>query len=340
MSGNKQMYFAADDDHAAWLDQVREDILDADLPIIDAHHHLWQREPPPYLFHEFLADVSTGHNVVASVYAECHSMYRATGPEEMKPVGETEFTTGVAAMSDSGTFGPARICRATTGSVDAMLGAGVRPVLEAHVAAGGGRFRGVRISAPFHGDLYTHVDGPDYLSRAPVREAIGVLDAMGLSLDVWVYHPQLTQVSELARAFPGLTIILNHYGAPILGGEFRNRQDEVFADWQRDITALGAHPNVFIKLGAMVLRASDRSDPDLPPTSDDIARAWGRWTDAAIEAFSPARAMFESNFPVHKRYCSYPVLWNAFKKMSAACSRDERRALFAGSAQRAYRIEL
>ena len=340
MPGNKNMYFAGGDTHDAWLASVQEEVLEPDLPIVDAHHHLWMREPPPYLLREYLADIDSGHNVVATVFAECHSMYRASGPEAMRPVGESEFTAGIAAMCESGAFGNTRVCSATTGSVDMMLGAGVRPVLEAHVAAAGGRFRGVRVSAPFHGDLFTHVDGPDYLTRTPVREAIGVLNDMGLSLDVWVYHPQLAQIVDLARDFPDLTIILNHYGVPILGGEFRGKEDVVFADWSRDMSVIGAHDNVYIKLGAMVFRSADRSDPDKPPSSDDIVRAWRRWTDHAIQAFTPARAMFESNFPVHKRYMSFQVLYNAFKKMAQAYSDDERRDLFAGAAIRAYRMEI
>lgn len=334
------MYFAGGEDHAAWLDLHKEEILDPDLPIIDAHHHLWLREPPAYLLPEYLDDIYSGHNVVASVFAECHSMYRSSGPEALRPVGETEFTTGVGAMSDSGVFGPARVCRATTGAVDMMLGAEVEPVLEAHLAAGGGRFRGVRVSAPYYGDLYTHVDGPDYLTYAPVRQAIGVLARMRLSLDVWVYHTQLAQVVDLARAFPDLTIILNHYGAPILGGPFKGKEDEVFNAWAAAMSEISQYENVFIKLGAMVIRKSDRTNAELPPSSDDIVRAWGRWTDHAIAAFTPARGMFESNFPVHKRYVSFAVLYNAFKKMAQAYSRDERHDLFAGAAKRAYRIEL
>ena len=340
MAGNHNMFFAGGGEHDAWLALREEEILDPDLPIVDAHHHLWLREPPPYLLREYVADITTGHNVVASVFAECHSMYRASGPEAFRPVGETEFTTGIAAMADSGVFGSARICRATTGAVDCSMGGDVRPVLEAHVAAGRGRFRGVRVSAPYHGDLHTTVDGPDYLGYPAVREAIGVLDDMGLSLDVWVYHTQLDQVVDLAKSFPNLTIILNHYGAPILGAEFKGREDEVFTDWQASMNAIGKCENVYIKLGAMVLRSSDRSDPDLPPSSDDVVRAWGRWTDHAIQAFTPARAFFESNFPVHKRYVSFAVLYNAFKKMAAGYSQTEREDLFAGSAMRAYRFDL
>jgi len=108
--------FAPDD---AWLArQPRELVLDPDLPIIDTHHHLWHRPDHRYLLDECLADVRTGHNVVATVFVECHAMYRADGPAELRPVGETEFVAGVAAMSASGIYGPARVAAGIVGFAD------------------------------------------------------------------------------------------------------------------------------------------------------------------------------------------------------------------------------
>ena len=338
MTEYNHFYFTDSSEHDAWLGRVQEKILDPELPIVDAHHHLWMREPPPYLFREYLADVSTGHNVVATVFAECRSMYRKSGPVEMRPVGESEFVAGIAAMSDSGRFGPTQICKVMFGAVDMTLGAAVEPVLDAHEAASGGRFRGIRAEAAHHPGVFSIRDDPGYLRQPPVRVAIDCLAKRGLSLDIWVFHTQLDQVTELAEIHPDLTIILNHFGAPILGGPFKGKSEEVFADWQQSILTLAQHENVVFKLGALPMRKSARSDPDLPPTSDDIAGAWKPWTEAAIDAFSPARCMFESNFPVDKRHYSYPVLWNAFKKLASGCSESEKRDLFAGTAERAYRI--
>ena len=338
MASADHFYFTNSSDHDAWLDSRREDILEPELPIIDAHHHLWMRQPPPYLFREYLADVASGHNVVASVFAECHSMYRRTGPEAFRPVGESEFVAGIAAMSESGLFGPAQICKVMFGAADLTLGSEVEQVLEAHEVASGGRFRGVRAEAAWHPGVASPMDRPGYLKEPAVRQAIDCLMRRGHSLDIWVFHPQLQEVIELARDFPGLTIILNHFGVPILGGPFKGKADEVFADWRRDIEAMGELENVYFKLGALPMRKVDRSDPDLPPSSDDIASAWQRWTEVAISSFSPSRCMFESNFPVDKRHYSYPVLWNACKKLAAPYSEDEKRELMAGAAQRAYRI--
>jgi len=333
-------YFTNSSDHETWLSQIQENILEPDLPIIDAHHHLWMQQPPPYLFREYLADISTGHRVIASVFAECHSMYRPNGPEAMRPVGETEFVAGVAAMSESGVFGDARICSVMFGAADLSLGDQIDPVLEAHEIAGGGRFRGIRAQAAYHPGLPGPIDRPNYLQETAVRAGIARLAARGHSLDIWVFHPQLDEVAELAEAFPDLTIILDHFGLPILGGPFKRRADEVFSDWRSSIERIGKYENINIKLGALSMRKADRLDPDLPPNSDDIARAWKPWTEVAINAFTPARCMFESNFPVDKRHYSYPILWNAYKKLASPYSAQERQDLMAGTARRAYRMGL
>ena len=326
-----------------WLARYTEEIIEPELPIVDPHHHLWVREGHTYLMPELLADVGSGHNIVATVFAECHSMYRAWGPDELRPVGETEFVAGVAAMAESGTFGPARLCAAMFGGADLTLGSRVEPVLEAHLRAAGGRFRGIRYSTGWDASekIRSIVPKANMLADAKVREALGVLQRMGLSFDSWVYHTQLPEVAAVAAAFPDLTIVLNHLGSPILGGPYAGRREDVFVEWERGIREVARHPNVFVKLGALPIRlpGSGNQDRTLPPDSQEVAAAWRPWIETCIEAFGPARAMFESNFPVQKRWCSYQVVWNAFKRLAARASAEEKRDLFFGAAARAYRLD-
>lgn len=317
--------------------------MEPDLPIIDAHHHLWFRDGAPYLFPELLKDLGSGHNIVATVFAECHSMYRSSGPEAMRPVGETEFVAGVAAMSDSGQFGSTRACRALFGSVDLALGSAAEDVLNAHVAASGGRFRGIRASACWHLDPSLHRVVPDegVLLRPASMDVFSVLDRMRLVLDVWVYHTQLAEVMAIADRYPGLAIVLDHFGTPILGGPYRGRKDDVFKEWSHDLTELARRPNVTLKLGALPIRlAGSMVDRSRPPSSPEVEAAWRPWFDTAIRAFGANRCMFESNFPVHKNWCSYAVHWNACKRLAAGASMSERQTLFAGTADRVYRIGL
>jgi L-fuconolactonase len=326
----------------AWLERVREEIIEPDLPIIDPHHHLWMRNGYRYLIPELAEDLNSGHNIVSTVFAECHSMYRPDGPEEERSLGETEFVTGCAAMAASGAFGPAKACAAMFGRVEMPTGARVRPVLEKHLERSAGRFKGVRYSTGWDASdrIPNTVPTEGMLVSPSVVEAAEVLAEMRLSLDVWLYHPQLPDVADLASRLPKLTIILNHIGSPILGGPYRDKRDEVYQDWRRLIVEVAKHENVYVKLGAMPIRMPDFSgDRSLPPASQEIADAWRPWMEVCIEAFGAARSMFESNFPVQKRWSSYQTTWNAFKRIASGATDGEKRDLFAGAAMRAYRLD-
>ena len=325
-----------------WLAMLQEDVLEPELPIIDPHHHLWLRSGYTYLMPELAADLASGHNIIATVYAECHSMYRKDGADGQRSLGETEFVRGQAAMSNSGEFGKARACDVMFGNVDLTLGGAVEPILEQHIEASGGRFRGVRLSSGWHADdkIGNVAAQPQLLLDPRVNEAVAVVKRLGLSLDCWLYHPQIDEVAQLADAHPDLTIILNHVGSPILGGPYRGKTDDVFKQWKAAIIRLGKRDNVFVKLGALPIRMpSYEGDRSLPPSSQEVAAAWQPWMETCIEAFGPSRSMYESNFPVQKRWCSYQVCWNAFKRISAGASAAEKTDLFAGAAARAYRME-
>ena len=322
-----------------------ETVLDPDLPIIDTHHHLWDRPDHRYLLHEFLADLGSGHNVVATVFLECHAMYRAAGPEAMRPVGQTEFVAGVAAMSDSGNYGATRVAAGIVGFADLTLGDRVEPVLEANIHAGGGRFRGVRHSAAWDADPVIGNSGTAsglHLMRQPgFRAGFARLVALGLSFDAWVFHPQLGDVIELARAFPAATIITGHCGGPLGYGAYADKRDEVFAAWKPQILELAKCPNVSMKLGGMMMRlaAYDYNAQPAPPSSDELAKLWRPYIETCIDAFGAQRCMFESNFPVDKMGIGWLALWNAFKRIAAGASAAEKQALFHGTARRVYRID-
>lgn len=327
-----------------WLAKRIEDIIEPDLPIIDAHHHLWDQPGRRYLFDDLLDDVRSGHNIRATIFAQCHAMYRCDGPDAMKPIGETEFVNGAAAQSASGAYGPARLCAGIVGSVDLLLGDGVTPVIEAHIRAGNGRFRGIRARTAWHesGEIRTADIPPDMLANPVSRRAIGCIQKAGLTYDIWAYHSQLEEVFDVCRAFPDLTTIVNHSGGPILIGPYAGKYQEVFADWKNGVRKLARLPNVFMKLGGMGMRfgGNDFNTRPLPPTSEDLARAWQPYVEACIEAFGATRCMFESNFPVDKAMCSYSILWNGFKRMTASCSPAERTSLFSGTAAAVYKIDI
>ena len=327
-----------------WLDRHKEPILEPELPIVDPHHHLWDRPGWRYLLDELLADTGSGHNIVATVYVQARSMLRASGPQEMRPVGETEFVNGIAAMSASGGYGKTRACAAIVGHADLALGARVESVLAAHLRAGGDRFRGIRHITAWDADsslLNPNYSPPPRLLAEPrFREGLAVLGRLGLSFDAWLYHPQIGELTELAQVVPQTKIVLNHVGGPIGTGAYAGKHAQVFPGWAASIKALAACPNVHVKLGGLGMRMFGFTHDlgELPPSSEELAAAWRPYIETCIAAFGPQRAMFESNFPVDKGSCGYAALWNAFKRITSGCSTAEKAALFAGTATEFYRL--
>jgi predicted TIM-barrel fold metal-dependent hydrolase len=329
-----------------WLGLRKEEVIDPTRPIVDPHHHLWDRGGQRYLIGDMSADIASGHNVIATVYVEARSMYRAGGPEALRPVGEVEFANGAAAMSASGGYGPARVCAGIVGHANLLLGEAAREVLEAEIAAGQGRFRGIRHSSAWDGDANVagmYATRPKGLLLDPTfRKGFACLAPLGLSFDAWLFHPQIIELTDLARAFPDTQIVLDHCGGPIGIGSYANRREEIFAGWKASIREIAKCPNVVVKLGGLAMRllGYDFHERPMPPSSEDAAAAWRPYIETCIEAFGPQRAMFESNFPPDKGQCSYQVIFNAFKRIAAQYGEAEKTALFAKTATDFYRLKL
>ena len=347
---------------------MAEAILEPDLPIVDPHHHLWDRptailqnlppsehgfmdiirNTPRYLVDELLKDLKSGHNIRGTVYMECGAMYRADGPEALRCVGETEFVGGVAAMTASGIYGDVRACAGIVGHVDLRLGAGVvEDALRSHIAAGHGRFRGIRQSASYDAD--PGVLGPLSGRAAPglyldpkFREGFAVLRKLGLSFDAWLLEPQLPDLIDLARAFPDTTIVLDHVGTPLGIGTYAGKREERFGVWKDNIRTLAKCENVVVKVGGLPMPFAGwkKRMAEADPPSEMLAEQWKPYVLTCIDAFGPARSMFESNFPVDRFGCDYVSLWNAFKRIAKDYSAGDKSALFSGTAKRVYRVNI
>ena len=332
-------------DRDAWLELTTEDAIDPGLPICDPHHHLWDRPGDRYMIDEVTSDLGSGHNVVQTLFVECGSMYRALEPGKMRSVGEVDFVRGIAAQSDSGLYGPSRVAAGIVGFADLNLGAAVAPVLEALDSAGSGRFRSIRHACSW--DAFEELQSarsshPGMMADAKFREGFDVLQRMGYGFDALVYHPQLSELADLAGAFPDAVIILNHIGRPLGVGPYAGRRDEVFQVWKKDMTALAERPNVVVKVGGLGNQVSgfDWHTRSVPPDSTELAETTAPYYLHTIEAFGPERCMFESNFPVDKNSYSYTVVWNSFKRMTASFTAAEKTQLFHDTAATAYRLPL
>ena len=332
---------------ADWLAQTQEPVLEPDLPICDPHHHFWVHRPrlayQQYLLAELAEDINSGHNVRSTVFIDARSEYRTYGPEELRSVGEVEFVQKLADESASGTYGPARAAAAIIGRADLKLGEEVRPVLEALQAASPNRFRGVRHMVGW--DPSPEVmdwDIQGVLATDGYRTGGRILAEMGFLLENYLYVSQLDELADFANAVPDLTIVLNHLGGLARGGPDADRDDEVLAEWRRGVANVARCPNIIMKLGGLGRKTVGEpwSEREVPVGSGELADSLAPLMNYCIEQFGPDRCMFESNFPVDKVFCSYNVLYNAFKRLSRGYSASERAAMFHDTAARVYSIDV
>lgn len=333
---------AADDsDRTAWLASGAEAALEPALAICDPHHHLWAHDGDRYLMPELLADAGSGHNVVSTVFVECGQAYRTDGPEELRPVGETEFV--VDAVHGAGESGRS-LLKGIVAFADLRLGPAVEPVLEAHRAAGDGRFRGIRHAAAWDAspEIRNHRTDPvgDLIEQPAFVEGVRTLGRLGLTYDIWSYHSQLDAVVALAAAAPGTTVIVDHLGGPLGVGPYAGLHDDVLSYCRERLAELAEHPNAVLKLGGigMTIFGQRWHRRPRPPSSAEVADRWTPHVNWCIDRFGPDRCMFESNFPPDRASFPYAVLWNVFKRMTAHRPDDERRALFHDTATRVYSL--
>ena len=342
---------------------MTEAIIEPDLLIIDPHHHLWDLRPMLPMFpephHPFIAAIipnayytfdqlhshmTSGHNIIGTVYMECGAFYNGAYGEALKTVGEIEFVNGVAAQSASGLYGPAGYCAGIVGHADLMRGSGAGEVLDA-LQATSRRFRGIRHAAAWDRDpavLGAPFHHPEGLYRdTTFRQGFAELGKRGLTFDAWLLEPQLPDVIDLARAFPDQPICLDHVGTPVGVASYKGTLHERFDTWRHNIKELAKCENVVVKLGglAMAFCALPEDGPCAGHSSEHLAALWRPYIETCIEAFGPQRAMFESNYPVDYWGADYAVLWNAFKRLTRGASADEKAALYAGTAARFYQIE-
>jgi predicted TIM-barrel fold metal-dependent hydrolase len=327
-----------------WLDQVTEEALEPELPVCDPHHHMWDYPESRYMPVDLIEDVK-GHNVVSTVFVECTSAYRTDGPESMKPVGETEFMDAIAKEYCSGDNPEIAISAGIVSFADLCLGKEVTPVLEAHMAASPDYFRGIRHACGWdasdeirnsHTKPFQHL----YLDKT-FREGLACLEALNLTFDAWCYHTQILELVDMARAHPGVSIILDHFGGPLGIGPYAGKCAEIFVEWKKDIEELAKCPNVVMKLGglAMPINGWDFHKRNIPIGSEELAIATAPYYLHCIEKFGVDRCMFESNFPVDRKSCSFMVLWNSFKRIAENCTPNEKAALFHDTAAKVYKLK-
>ncbi|OHV64847.1 amidohydrolase family protein [Pseudofrankia sp. BMG5.36] len=321
--------------------EVLEDVLEPELPIVDAHYHLWDRDASmqreDYHLDHFIDDLASGHNIESTVFVEAEARYRPDGPAQLRCVGETEFAN--ASGEEAAALGlKTRIAAGIVAYADLDLGADVDAVLDAHQAAAPDRLRGIRDMAAL--DRSAPERDPHRLLQPDFRQGLRRLAARGLTFDLYVFQVQLGDAIATVRALPEVTFVLNHLGGLIGIRPWVGRRDELWAQWHDDIATIAREPNVYLKLGGlnMFIPGFNWHHGDRLPSSTQLVDATGKYYSHGIESFGPGRCMFGSNFPPDKLSGSYRTLWNSFKLVASVYTAEEKAAMFAGTASRVYRL--
>jgi len=288
-----------------------------------------------HLLRDIRGRAAGGHNVIGSMYMECgwHTHGREPGFE---PAGEVDMVEAEHAKHPS-------ICQAMVAGVDLCLGKKVEPVLKWY-ASKKPFVKGVRHALwhPLKDErlrVVKHV-GQKTASSASFREGFALLREHGLTFDTWLCHENLEELEGLARDFPHQRIICDHLGFPLGTGLYS--LEESTLEWKASIAALAKHKNVYMKLGGLGMPHLGHAweERPLPPSSDELAVAWGPYVLYCIESFGVARCMMESNFPMDKITCSYTILFNALKKIVKDYSKEDKVKLFETTALECYGVEL
>jgi L-fuconolactonase len=317
-----------------------EDVFLPHLPIIDPHVHLWDKSGFDYYAADLLADVHDGHKVEKTVYVECHMGYNDDQREAFRAVGETNY---VLEQLRNVPRTQHDLAAGILGNANLMLGPHVRPILDAHIATGQGRFRGLRAHVAFH--PHPDVGYPD-LPRYPKTNimrtneflaGVRCVRDLDLALDIFALHTQIDDIIALALKVPEMPIMIDHCGGPIGVGPYAAQSEETFVEWSGAIRRAAAIPNLHIKLSGLgMARLGFKGAPAL--TSNELVTKWKPHVRACVDAFGSDRAIFASNFPVDKVAGSYRVVVNAYKKMLSDLSENDLQAIFYENARRFYKL--
>ena len=323
------------------------------LRLIDAHHHFWSgggadQHAPDYLPPDYANDIAPLQSILrATVFAECNTHYDRSLPDDLQPVGETRF---IAEISAAYANAPIKFAAATIGYADPFAtGTPYEKILDAQIAAANGRLRAIRTSTAWDEDLSLNYPilrtSQHMLADSRFNGALHLLAERDLAFEAWMYHPQLDELTALAKAVPGCLIILDHSGTPLSNGRYVGAEAATWKLWTEAMARLSEQPNVQVKIGGLAMPgttadAARRARKIVRWTAVQLAETIAPYLEHMISHFGAERCIFESNFPVDRMTCDFDVLVEAYAMALASLDDDARDAVFTANAARVYGIPL
>jgi predicted TIM-barrel fold metal-dependent hydrolase len=298
-----------------------------DLPIIDAHHHLWDLSGD-YPWLKEAAGRLAVHGPDEPIRTDyLVTDYRADAAR-LDLVGSVHVDAGAGDVWAEARWLQGLHDDPVNAGLPSVIVAGAKlanPGVEEHLdrLQGLSAVRGVRDILNWHEDpKLTYIDRSTLMTDAEWLRGLKELERRGLSFDLQLYPAQMADAARLAADHPDLSIVLNHAGMPV------DRDDDGLRTWRDGLRLLAAEPNVTCKISGIGMTDHHWTPRSLAPIVTEC-----------LEAFGAERSMFASNFPVDRLYSSMSDLYAVFDEITAAYSDQERRGLFAGNAARVYRLE-
>lgn len=297
------------------------------MPIIDAHHHLWDLNGPlyhtqmvehpesflgdyaairrSYLPPEYRRDTAL-HNVVATVHVEAEV-------DRAQQLDETRWLEGMNREHGMPNAIVAHAWVDTPGAEEIVSRQAASPLV-----------RGIRTKPLISKGPDQSVRGMKRSIQDPRwREGLALLPKYKLSWDLRVPFWHMEEIAELLNELPAFPIVLNHTGYPW------DRSEPALALWRKGMKALAAHEHVHCKISALMAHRQPWTLESNRPIIDE-----------AIDIFGVHRCMFASNFPVDSLLGSWDYIYSGFKRAVAHRPKADQIALFAGNANRFYRLDV
>lgn len=273
---------------------------------IDAHQHFWHYNAAEYPWISAGMDALRHDFLPADLKLQMDQagVSRAISVQARQDLAETEWLLQLA--------GKNAFLAGVVGWVP-LTSANVGATLE-HLAANR-KLKGIR-------HVLEGEEDPRYMLRPDFNSGISLLNRFQLSYDILISERHLPQTIQFVDLHPDQVFVLDHLAKPRV-------REKVLSPWKENVAELAKRQNVFCKLSGLA------TEGDWKAWRPESFRPY---IDAILEAFTPKRILFGSDWPVLLLAGSYAKWVEAVEAEIAGLSADERQQIWSETATKVYRL--